>query len=211
MSFGTNRISWLLPLCVLLLAENVAGAAVESLPSHDDRASNGWTVEQVVASLKEGREPSVSFEEATYSSLLTEPLIVRGMLRFTPPSTLEKEVVEPYRERYVIEGDRVTFESERKHVKKTISLEDYPALRSFVEAFRASFTGDVEQLKKVYETTVEGASRQWTLLLRPHDPVGRSMVDYLLLSGSEGRIATITIRAPDGDRSVMTLRRGPSK
>ena len=56
----------------------------------------------------------------------------------------------------------MTSESERKHVKKTISLEDYPALRSVVEAFRASFTGDVTQLKKVYETTVEGTSRKWT-------------------------------------------------
>jgi hypothetical protein len=205
------RISWLLPLCALLLAGNVARAAVESSLSHGDRSSNGLTVEQVVALLKEGREPSVSFEEATYSSLLTEPLIVRGMLRFTPPSTLEKEVLDPYRERYIIEGDQVTFESERKRVKKTISLEDYPALRSFVEAFRASFTGDVAQLKKVYETTVEGTSRQWTLLLRPQDPAGRSMVDYLLFSGSEGRITTIAIRSPDGDRSVMTLRRGESK
>lgn len=143
--------------------------------------------------------------------MLTEPLIVRGTLRFTPLATLEKEVVEPYREHYVIEGDRVIFESERKHLKKTISLEDYSALRSFVEAFRASFTGDVAQLKMFCEITVEGTSRQWTLLLRPHDQAGRSMVDYMLLSGSEGRIATIAIRAPGGDRSVMTLRCGQSK
>ena len=205
------RTNWLLSLLFLLLSGNVAGAAVESTPSYGERSSNAWTVEQVVAALKDGQEPSVSFEEATYSSLLTKPLIVRGTLRFTPPSTLEKEVLEPYRERYVIEGDLVTFESDRKRVKKTISLEDYPALRSFVEAFRASFTGDVAQLKHVYETTVDGTSRQWTLLLRPYDPAGKSMVDYLLLSGSEGRIDTIAIRAPDGDRSVMTLRRGRSK
>ena len=113
------RMSGFLSLCLLLLAENVAGAAVKRAPSQSDRSNNAWTVEQVVASLKEAREPSVSFEEATYSSLLTEPLIVRGTLRFTPPSTLEKEVLEPYRERYIIEGDRVTFESERKHTKNT--------------------------------------------------------------------------------------------
>ena len=211
MNFGTVQTSWCLSLFVLLLSGNVAGAGVEGTPAHGDHSSNIWTVEQVVAALKDGREPSVSFEEAIYSSLLTEPLIVRGTLRFTPPSMLEKEVLEPYRERYVIEGDRVTFESDRKHVKKTISLEDYPALRSFVEAFRASFTGDVAQLKHVYETIVDGTSRQWTLLLRPHDQVGKSMVDYLLLSGSEGRIDTIAIRAPDGDRSFMTLHRGRSK
>jgi hypothetical protein len=215
MNFGTMshsilRANMFLILGTLLLTRSLA-AAVERTPSDGDHSINAWTVEQVVASLKEGREASVSFEEATYSSLLTEPLIVRGVLRFTPPATLEKEVVEPYRERYVIEGDRVTFESERRHVKKTISLEDYPALRSVVEAFRASFTGDVTQLKKVYETTVEGTSRKWTLLLRPHDQAGKSVVDYLLLSGSVGHITTIAIRAPDGDRSVMTLRRGPSQ
>ena len=208
----TNLLSilWISILGMLPLIGSLATAG-ENVPSHSDHSSRAWTVEQVVASLKEGREPSVSFEEATYSSLLTEPLIVRGLLRFTPPSTLEKDVLEPYRERYLIEGDRVTFESERKHVKKTISLEDYPALRSFVEAFRATLTGDVAQLKKVYETTVDGTSRQWTLLLRPYDPAGKSMVDYLLLSGSDGHLTTIAIRAPDGDRSVMILRRGPSK
>jgi len=202
------RISRFLPLSVLLLAGNVAGVAGESSPPRGGPPSNVWTVEQLVTSLKEGREPSVLFEEATYSSLLTEPLIVRGVLRFMPPSTLEKEVREPYRERYLIEGDRVTFESERKHVKKTISLEDYPALRNFVEAFRASFTGDAAQLKQIYETTLGGNRRQWTLLLRPHDSAGKSMVDSILFSGSEGRIATIAIRAPDGDRSVMTLSGG---
>jgi len=36
-------------------------------------------------------------------------------------------------------------------------------------------------------------------------------VDYILFTGSEGRVATIAIRAPDGDRSVMTLLRGAGR
>lgn len=192
-----------------LLIGLVAGAAAERAPS--DPTSIPLTLEQVVAWLKDEREPSVPFEEQTYSSMLTEPLIVRGVLRFTPPSTLEKEVVEPYHEQYIFDGDRVTFESERKHIKKTLSLHDYPALRSFADAFRASFTGDVALLTQVYETTVDGTRGKWTLLLRPHNRAGNNLVDYILLSGSEGRIATIAIRSPDGDRSVITLRRGPSR
>jgi uncharacterized protein YqhQ len=124
---------------------------------------------------------------------------------------MEKEVMEPYRERYVIDGDQVLFESARKGIKKTLSLEDYPALRSFVEAFRASFTGDATQLKTVYETTIEGDRRKWTLLLRPQEPAGKSVIDSILFSGAEGRVDTIVVRAPDGDRSVMTLRRGRSR
>ncbi len=166
------------------------------------------TVEQVVASLKEARASSVSFVETTYSSLLTEPLIARGVLRFSPPSTLEKEVLTPYRERYLIEGDRITFESERRHLKKIISLEDYPALRSLVEAFRASFTGDAARLQETYEARVDGDRKKWWLSLRPQESAGQSMVAQILLSGSEGRILTITVRSSDGDRSVMTLSRG---
>ena len=170
-----------------------------------------WTVEQLVALLKAQRETEVRFEEATYSSLLTEPLTARGILRFSPPATMEKEVREPRRERYLVEGDHVVIENSRKGIKKTVSLSDYPALRSLVEAFRASFMGNAERLQEVYETTVGGDPRKWTLLLRPRESEGRTMVDYILFSGREGRIDTIAIRAPDGDRSVMTLRRGTSK
>lgn len=210
MTFGRVPARWFLPLSVLLLTGNTAGLAAEITASSGDPVSDGLTVEQVVASLTERRETSVPFEETTYSSLLTQPLVVRGVLRFLPPARLEKEVLEPYRERYVIDGDQVTFESERKRVKKTISLEDYPVLRSFVDAFRASFTGDAVQLKQIYETRLDGNRRKWVLLLRPHDPAGKTIVDSIEFSGSEGRLATITVHAPDGDRSVMTLSRGPA-
>ena len=198
---GTIVTRVLIVLCASLLAGGGVGA------SGDDPRGE-WTVEQLVTLLKDQREPFLSFEEATYSSLLTEPLMTKGVLRFSPPATMEKEVTEPYRERYVINGDQVLFESARKGIKKTLSLEDYPALRSFVEAFRASFTGDATQLKTVYETTIEGDRRKWTLLLRPQEPAGRSVIDYILFSGTEGRVDTIAVHAPDGDRSVMTLRRG---
>lgn len=204
MIFGRPLRKAITGISFLLLLGSVALAAVDAPPAP-------WTVDALVALLKEQREPSMRFEEATYSSLLTEPLIVRGLLRFTPPATMEKAITEPFRERYVIEGDRVLFESERKGIKRTISLEDYPALRSFVDAFRASFTGDAVQLQKVYAATLEGTRRQWTLLLRPRETAGQSMVDYILFTGSEGRVATIAVRSPDGDRSVMTLLHGAAR
>lgn len=204
MIFGRPHSQALTVVLLLFLLGSVALAAV-------DVPTVPWTVDVLVALLKEQREPSMAFEEATYSSLLTEPLKVRGLLRFTPPATMEKAITEPFRERYVIEGERVLFESERKGIKRTISLEDYPALRSFVDAFRASFTGDAVQLQKVYAVTLEGTRRQWTLLLRPRETAGQPMVDYILFTGSEGRVATIAIRSPDGDRSVMTLFHGAAR
>lgn len=204
MIFGRPLRKTIIGISFLLLLGSSALAAVDGAPTP-------WTVDALVALLKEQREPSMAFEEATYSSLLTEPLKVRGLLRFTPPATMEKAITEPFRERYVIEGERVLFESERKGIKRSISLEEYPALKSFVEAFRASFTGDAVQLQKVYVATLDGTRRQWTLLLRPRETAGQSMVDYILFTGSEGRVATIAIRSPDGDRSVMTLLHGAAR
>ncbi len=200
MTFGRPLRKAIIGVAFVLLLGSVALAAV-------DVPTAPWTVDVLVALLKEQREPSMRFEEATYSSLLTEPLIVKGLLRFTPPATMEKAITDPFRERYVIDGDRVLFESERKGIKRTIALDDYPALRSFVDAFRASFTGDAARLQKVYDVTLEGTRRRWTFLLRPREAAGQSMVDYILFTGSEGRVATIAIRLPDGDRSVMTVLR----
>lgn len=202
-----SPVSRFLAICALVITGAVVNAA-ETQPDQSAASISEWTVEQVVASLKEERESAVAFEEATHSSLLTKPLVARGVLRFTPPSRLEKDVLEPAHERYVVEGDLVTFESERKQVKRTISLDDYPALRGFVEAFRAGMTGDAALLKRIYETALDGNRRQWVLHLRPRDPAGKTMLDSIQFTGSEGRILSITIRLPDGDRSVMTLSRG---
>ena len=188
-------------LCPLMLVVGVSRPA----------AGSDWTVEALMDVLRAQQEMSVPFEEATYSSLLTEPVKARGLLKFVPPDKLEKIVTTPFHERYVVDGDRVTFESERKRFTRTISLEEYPALRSFVEAFRSSLNGDAVRLRQVYEVTLDGTFGKWTLLLRPREPFGKSVVDYILLTGSEGRVGTIAIRSPDGDRSVMTLLRGAAR
>jgi hypothetical protein len=174
-------------------------------------AGSVWTVEALMGELKAQREVSLPFEETTYSKLLTEPVKARGVLKFVPPETLEKLITSPSHERYVVEGDRVTFESQRKGVKRTISLEEHPALRSFVEAFRSSLNGDVARLRQVYEVALDGSRANWTLLLRPRESSGKAVLDYILLTGSEGRVRTIALRSPDGDRSVMTLLQGPAR
>jgi outer membrane lipoprotein-sorting protein len=200
MTFGNSPSSRLLLVAITLLGG--AGRAA---------AGSDWTVESLMGLLKTHQELSVEFEETTYSSLLTEPVRARGRLRFVPPERLEKIITAPFTERYVVDGDRVSFESERRKVNRTVSLEEYPVLRSFVEAFRSSLTGDVVQLRRVYEVTLEGSRSKWTLLLRPRDLEGKSLVDYILLTGSQGKVGTIAIRSPDGDRSVMTLLRGAAR
>jgi hypothetical protein len=158
--------------------------------------------------LAKHRQAEARFEETTFSSLLTEPLKTQGILRFTPPATLEKHVTAPQEERYLIEGDHILFENKAKSINRTLSLQDYPALQAFVEAFRSTLTNDVVTLRRFFNVTLQGESRRWVLILLPLDHAAQELVESIRFSGEEGHVSRIEILAPDGDRSVMVITPG---
>jgi len=168
--------------------------------------STGWNAEQLIESLAKNRQAEVRFEETAFSNLLTQPLKTQGILRFTPPARLEKHVTAPYDERYLVEGDTVLFENKTKGTNRTLSLQDYPALQAFVEAFRSTLANDVVTLKRFYSMTLQGEPRRWVLLLRPLDKATQELVESIRFSGEGEQVRVIEIRAPDGDRSVMVIR-----
>jgi hypothetical protein len=183
----------------------------ETLPqTQRDGGSNGWNVEQLLESLAKNRQAEVRFEETAFSNLLTKPLKTQGVLRFTPPATLEKHVTAPYDERYLVEGDKVLIESkkkgsERKSISRTLSLQDYAVLRAFVEAFRSTLANDAVTLRRYYHVTLQGEPRRWVLILRLLDKAVQEMVESIQFSGEGEQVSSIEILAPDGDRSVMVI------
>lgn len=216
MTFGRNTDSrwWGLPTLFLVwafLPVSAPMSVAQTLPqTQTDRAggSQGWTVERLIESLSKSLQSEVRYEETSFSTLLTKPLKTRGVLRVTPPATLEKHVTAPYVERYVVEGDTVFFTSKTKDVHRTLSLQDYPGLRAFVEAFRSFLSNDVVTLKRGYDVTLQGEPRRWTLILRPQDKDAQELVEAIRFSGEGEQLKGIEILAPDGDRSVMVLTTG---
>lgn len=197
-----STVVWLL----LFVTAWCTGVPLPSPPVAAEGASTGeWNVDQLIRGLAKHGEETVGFEETTFSDMLTEPLKTRGTLTFTPSSRLEKHVTYPYDERYVIDGDMVLFENKKKRVSKSFSLEDYPALRMFVEVFRSAFAGDPAILKRFYKTTLEGEPSQWSLILSPQDPTFQSKVHSIRLSGEGDRMTRIESRFSDGDRSVLII------
>ena len=214
MTFGESNGSWSLRLpAVLLIWFFLPGPAPMSVAqtspqSEREGGSTGWNVEQLIESLAKNRQAEVRFEETAFSNLLTQPLKTQGILRFTPPARLEKHVTAPYDERYLVEGDKVLFEKKNKGINRTLSLQDYPALQAFVEAFRSTLANDVVTLKRFYSVTLQGEPRRWVLILRPLDKATQELVESIRFSGEEEHVKAIEIRAPDGDRSVMVITTG---
>lgn len=214
MTFGKSNGSWLLRLPALFLIWLfLPGPAPMSLAqtspqSEREAGSTGWNVEQLIESLAKNRQAEVRFEETAFSNLLTQPLKTQGILRFTPPTGLEKHITAPHDERYLVEGDTVLFESKTKGTNRTISLHDYPALRAFIEAFRSTLANDVITLKRFYSVTLQGEPRRWVLILRPLDKAVQELVESIRFSGEREHVSSIEIKAPDGDRSVMVITTG---
>lgn len=214
MTFGKSSINqWVrLPVCLLTWALSLGLASMSlvetSAQAERQGGAQAWNVERLLDELGKNRQAELQFEETAFSTLLTEPLKTQGILRFTPPATLEKHVTAPHDERYLIDGDKVVFESKRKGVNRSLSLQDYPALRGFVEAFRSTLTDDVATLKRFYRVTLQGEPRRWVLILRPLDNAVQELVASIRFSGEEGRVRSIEILTPDGDRSVMVITTG---
>ncbi len=214
MTFGKSNGSWSLRLPALFLIwlflPGPAPMSLAQTSPQSERAagSTGWNVEQLIESLAKNRQAEVRFEETAFSNLLTQPLKTQGILRFTPPTGLEKHITAPHDERYLVEGDTVLFESKTKGTNRTLSLHDYPALRAFIEAFRSTLANDVITLKRFYSVTLQGEPRRWVLILRPLDKAVQELVESIRFSGEREHVSSIEILAPDGDRSVMVITTG---
>jgi hypothetical protein len=211
MTFGESNGSWSLRLPTVfliwffLLGPVPMSVAQTSRQSEREGGSTGWNAEQLIESLAKNRQAEVRFEETAFSNLLTQPLKTQGILRFTPPARLEKHVIAPYDERYLVEGDKVLFERKTKGINRTLSLQDYPALQAFVEAFRSTLANDIVTLRRFYSVTLQGEPRRWVLILRPLDKAVQALVESIRFSGEREQVSSIEILAPDGDRSVMVI------
>jgi outer membrane lipoprotein-sorting protein len=211
MTIGRNRISLgcaaglgvAVFLCALL-AGPIAGA--DETPHPVGPAGDaGWTIGRLTALLAQVSHRQAHFVETYHSGLFKKPIQTSGELTFTAPSKLEKIVSKPFEERYLVDGDTLVVENPAKGMKKELSLEDYPPLRAFVEAFRAVLAGDLEMLQRFYEVRLDGAQNGWVLTLNPRDPAMRKRVAVIKLAGANGVIRSFEIREPNGDRSEMVM------
>ncbi|MGB8436706.1 MAG: LolA-related protein [Burkholderiales bacterium] len=170
-------------------------------------AAAPFTAEQLMASLAAQPDSVVAFTETRHSSMLKEPLVTTGELRFKPPSTLERQVTTPYAERYLVEGDRVTIERPGTGAPRTLSLASQPLLANLVETIRALLRGDLQTLKRLYRVELRGEPDNWAFTLLPSDP---AMVEFVASVHVKGRAAALTemeVVEPNGDRTVTHFAR----
>jgi outer membrane lipoprotein-sorting protein len=153
-----------------------------------------------------------SFVETRRIEMLDRTLQSSGRLSFKAPDSFVRETLKPRHEKLAVDGNTLTMSQGER--SRTMQLDASPEAAVIVEAVRGTLTGNRATLERLFETTVSGDSRAWTLKLVPRDLRLRGQVSAVQVSGREAMAREVQVQLADGDRSVMTIEpvatRGPS-
>jgi hypothetical protein len=177
--------------------------ALTAVPARPANAS--WGLEQLMRELSQREHVQAGFVETRYMRLLTRPLTRRGTLAYAPPDRLEKRTVSPIQEVLIVDGDRVSIEIEARGIRRSLSLQQYPALWGFVESLRATLRGDLEALRRFYRIELDGDRDMWRISLTPIEPRMGALIREIRIAGGEGTVRGIDILEARGDRSQMQI------
>jgi outer membrane lipoprotein-sorting protein len=192
----------LLPLVALLAAPALAG---DDLPPE---AVAVWEAMSQVRSLE------ARFEQQRTTSLLNQPLVSTGTLRFERPDKLAWVVEQPGRSTMVVSGSRVGMSYPDLGVHDQLDLAGDPDAQRLVRSMMVWLAGDLEQVSRDYGVAwaaapaggPDGALHLATLT--PLDPTMAALVARLELSigGAPLRVLAVTMHEPDGDRVDIAMR-----
>ena len=166
-------------------------------------------IHQLFELLEQTPRTTSRFTEQQHIGILDQPITSSGTLTFVGPTHLEKHVLTPVESRFVVTADRLTIESANRSEQKTYRLAQQPALKGFVEAFRATLSGDLQSLQRFYELKIYGTMRKWRLELTPTDAEVKKLIRYVRVHGSNGVISSVDIEQRNGDWSRMTIVSSP--
>ena len=158
---------------------------------------------EVMALLADIKISRASYREVKNVDMLDSPLTTTGVLTYSSPDTLVRDVQEPQAARYEIRGGQVTIIRGKKI--ETIALGANPLALAFIESFRSTLAGNLEQLQVYYVVEFSGSVKAWKLQLLPRDKQMRRIIENIVIEGNEAIITVIETYEANGDWTRMEL------
>ncbi|MFH1469545.1 MAG: outer membrane lipoprotein carrier protein LolA [Pseudomonadota bacterium] len=194
------------PPSLLLL---LAAAALAEDPELPPAAVQAWQAMSVVQRLE------ARFEQIRTTSLLAQPLVSTGTLRFQRPDRLAWQVESPGRSLMVMDGSKVGMWYPDLDVREEIDLSGDPDAARLVGAMMVWLAGDLSAVAQSYRVAWSQAAPAGAptgtlhaAVLTPRDATMAALVSELdlFLGGEPLRVLAVTMREPDGDRVEITMR-----
>lgn len=180
-------------------------SAIVHAESEPSASSVEWGVPQLMQSLAQVQTSQGKFVERKFLSVLNKPLESSGTLSFQAPGHLEKHTLVPKVEDLVLDQGVLTIDSKARNIKRTLVLQEYPAVWAFVESIRSTLAGDLPTLERFYTIKLEGSAAKWRMRLLPLEQRTREMVREIVIDGRDHRVTSIEMRESNGDHSTMTV------
>jgi outer membrane lipoprotein-sorting protein len=182
---------------------SLAAAVALSLPAHAQRPEP-WTLQTLMAALRQVRSSKASFVETKYLHLLNQAQTTTGRLLYVAPDWMQKQTITPVASRLTIAGDRLVIERQGEP-NREISLQAYAQIGALIDSVRATLAGDAAELSRHFAPSLTGDAGQWTLTLTPTDPNLRDMVAFIRIQGQQTALREIDTSEADGDRTTMAI------
>jgi len=168
------------------------------------QASADADLSQVMRALSTVRAADGRFTERKYLSILSEPLVLEGTVRYRAPDYVRKEYDDPESEAYEVRGDNLTIELPDGR-RRDLSIDEHPVLRAFVESYRGTLAGDLKTLSRHFDLALTGPMDAWRLRLTPRRPELAKYLRAVVMHGNGGKVLRVETLESNGDRSVMTV------
>ena len=168
-------------------------------------AGGTWDVKQLMSGLAQVKESRGKFVESKTLSVLNRPLESSGTLLFQAPGHLEKHTRLPKEEALVLDQGVLTIDSKARNLKRTLVLQEYPAIWAIVESIRSTLAGDLPTLERFYSVELKGDAARWTMKLLPLERRTREVIREIRITGRESHIESIETRESNGDHALMKI------
>jgi outer membrane lipoprotein-sorting protein len=141
---------------------------------------------------------SASFKEEKYLTVLNEPLLTEGDVKYTAPDLLVRTTRQP-KTRLEIRKSSLSYRDEA--TKKDLPLDKNHPARAFVQVFLDLIRGDYGSIEKRFTITYTPKGREWEMHLVPRDPKKLAGIKNIDLRGEGLNISWMQIRDRHGDRT----------
>ncbi|HEX4506690.1 MAG TPA: outer membrane lipoprotein carrier protein LolA [Alphaproteobacteria bacterium] len=182
-----------------MAAALAAGAAQAA-----DAPDGGWSLDALMAGLRQVREASAHFTELKTVHMLTRPIQATGMLKYVAPDKLEKITLTPAPETIRLDGSILTG-TRADGEDFSIDIGSHTEIAALVEGIRSTLAGDLPTLQRYYRMAFTGGQDHWQIDLVPKDPWVREKIDRIRILGAGTVISNIVVDEKDGDRSEMAV------
>jgi hypothetical protein len=186
----------------LLLTISCALAHAEGEPAS---ATDAWGLPKLMQSLAQVQSSKARFQERKYMAVLIAPLDSSGTLTFQAPGHLEKHTLKPKPESLVLDQGVLTIDSKARNIRRTLVLQEYPAVWAFVESIRSTLAGDLPTLQRFYKVKLKGDAAKWSMRLIPLEQKTLQVMSEIEISGRGAHVTDIETIESNGDRTTMSI------